>query len=302
MPSPTPPPSQQCPEAFVHAVYQAATEVGWRLGEMAPEGPVFRDDAGVDHRIVLAEFFKRFHAFDPSEWLARVAEHYRSIIATVVLRHKNDLKVQADRLLVRIGQLPPRVAPTTFWFEPLLQTNLTIMLVIEESRGLRLVREELVKSSGLPGSHWYRRGLDNLAKRTPPGALQALEGESGLLACQVGDGHDASRALLLESLIPEPAPHGVLASIPQRDCLLALPLNRKALVQSALIALKKTTQQKHSESKRPMSSDTYWVKDGVWRRFELEMGWDSIQIKPPLECVDVLKDILGTDRGGPPPS
>jgi hypothetical protein len=153
----------------------------------------------------------------------------------------------------------------------------------------------MVTASGRSGEEWYERGLENLRRRTPPGSLRVMEPESGLMGCCVGDNHDGSRALLLESLLPEPAPHGVLASVPRRDALLALPLSRKAMAQRALALLKVFTQSQHDEATHPISPDVFWVKDGIWRRFGIEVREDGVQVQPPPECADVLRALLGTE-------
>src|SRR5262249_39616080 len=95
-----------------------------------------------------------------------------------------------------------------------------------------------------------------------------------------------------ESLLPEPAPHGVLASVPRRDGLFALPLNRKALGQRSLALLKVFTQSQHAEASHPISSDIFWVKNGIWRRFGIEVGEEGVKVQPPAEGVDDLRAVL----------
>jgi hypothetical protein len=119
-----------------------------------------------------------------------------------------------------------------------------------------------------------------------------MEPESGLMGCCVGDAHDGSRALLLESLLPEPAPHGVLASVPRRDALLALPLNRRALGQKSLALLKVFTQSQHAEATHPISADIFWVRNGIWRPFGIEVGQDEVGVRPPAELADALRALL----------
>jgi hypothetical protein len=152
-----------------------------------------------------------------------------------------------------------------------------------------------VAASGRSGEEWCERGLENLRKRTPPGSLRTIDPESGLMGCCVGDNHDGSRALLLESLLPEPAPHGVLASAPRRDALFALPLNRKAMAQRAMALLKVVTQKQHAEASHPISPDVFWVRGGVWRRFGIEVGQDGVRVQPPPECAEVLRTALAAE-------
>jgi hypothetical protein len=122
-----------------------------------------------------------------------------------------------------------------------------------------------------------------------------MEPETGLMGCCVGDNHDGSRALLLESLLLESSPHGVLASVPRRDALLALSLNRQGMRQRSLALLKAVTQNQYAEASHPISSDVFWVRDGIWRRFGIEVGEEGVQVQPPPECADVLRAILASE-------
>jgi hypothetical protein len=283
------------PEAFVQAVRQAAAAVGWQFRGEDPDGLEFVDRAGVRQSIGLKKFFHRFRDHDPAEWPTRVADYLRTVIGLTTAPVNDDLNAQAEHVLVRLGQPYPRAPGLAVWSRPLPETGLAVMLVIQEGAGLRFVREDMVEASGRSGDEWYERGLENLRRLTPPGSLRLMEPESGLLACCVGDAHDGSRALLLESLLPEPAPHGVLASVPRRDALLALPLNRQALQQQSLALLKVFTQNQHDEATHPISADIFWVRDGIWRPFGIELGQDGVQVRPPEELVDTLRALLGAE-------
>jgi hypothetical protein len=280
------------PEAFVEAVKQAATAVGWRFHHADAEGLVFVDGDGVQQSIGISKFFHRFSDQEPAEWPARVADYLRTVIALTKGKPNDDLNAQAEHVLVRLGRPYPSTPPVSIWSRPLPETDLAIMLVIEEGQGLRFVREDMVAASGRSAEEWCTRGLENLRRRTPPGCLKVMEPESGLMGCCVGDNHDGSRALLLESLLPEPAPHGVLASVPRRDALLALPLCQKSLAQRALALLKVFTKNQHDEASHPISPDVFWVRDGVWRPFGIEVGEDGVKVQPPPECQEVLRALL----------
>lgn len=280
------------PQAFIDAVQQAAAAVGRRFHHADTDGLVFVDRAGVQQSIGLEKFFRRFSDHEPAEWPARVAEYLRTVIALTAAEPKDDLNAQADRVLVRLGRPYPSVPPVSVWSRPLPETDLAVMLVLDDGRSLRYVRDDMVAASGRSGEEWCERGLENLRRRTPPGSLRVVEPETGLLGCCVGDNHDASRALLLDSLLPEPAPHGVLASVPRRDGLLVLPLHRRAMQQRALALLKVFTQSQHDEASHPISSDVFWVRDGIWRRFGIEVGEDGVKVQPPPGCAEVLREIL----------
>ena len=295
MPSPNNPEADAVPDTFAAAVRQAATEVGWRFESEDPGGLVFVDGGGTQQSIGLPKFYRRFKDHDPSEWPARVAEYLRTIIGITQRQSNDDLNAQAEHVLVRLGRPYPKVPELSVWSRPFPETELEIMLVIEEGASLHFVREEMVRASGCSGDEWYALGLENLRKRTPPGSLKVLEPQSGLMGCCVGDSHDGSRALLLDSLLSEPAPHGVLASIPRRDALLVLPLTRKALSQQSLALLKVITQSQHDEASHPLSTNIFWVKDGIWRVFEIEVSQDGVKGSHPEEMTDTLQSLLNAE-------
>lgn len=280
------------PKAFTQAVREAAAAVGWRFQSEDAEGFEFLDADGVRQSIGLKGFFRRFSDHDPAEWPARVTDYLRTVISLTKGKGNDDLNAQADHVVVRLGHPYPTAPGLSIWSRPFPETGLAVMLVIEEGQGLHFVGTDLVDASGRSGDEWHEIGLENLRRRTPPGSLRVMEPESGLMGCCVGDAHDGSRALLLESMLPEPAPHGVLASAPRRDALLALPLTRKALAQRSLALLKVITQNQHDEASHPLSPDVFWVKDGVWRRFGIEVGAEGVSVEPPAEMEGVLRSLL----------
>jgi hypothetical protein len=158
------------------------------------------------------------------------------------------------------------------------------MLVIQNGPSMRFVGEDMVEASGRSGEEWYELGLENLRRRTPPDSLRVIEPESGLMGCGVGDAHDGSRALLLGSLLPQPVPPlGALASAPRRDGLFALPMDDRARKQRALALLSVVTREQHAEASHPLSERVFWVRDGVWRPFGIEVGEKGIRVGPPPE-------------------
>jgi hypothetical protein len=283
----------ECPQAFVEAVVQAAATLGWQFSSADPDGLEFVNPAGGRRSIGLRKFFQRFQDADPAEWPARVAEYLRLAMSVASTPANNDLNAQADRVLVRLGRPIPRAPGLAVWSRPLPETDLAVLLVIEEGRGLRFVHEEWVSASGKSGDEWYERGLANLRRRTPSGPLQVRDAESGLLGGQVGDDHDGTRALLVESLLPAPAPFGVLAAAPDRNTVLALQLNRKGLAGRSLALLHVLAKNCHAEATHPLSPDVFWVKNGVWRRFGIELGQDGIAVQPPKEFAGAWQVLMG---------
>jgi hypothetical protein len=274
------------PESFVESLRQAAASIGWHLQSEDSEGLEFSDGNGVKQSIGLAGFYRRFSDHDPAEWPQRVTEYLRTVAAILREQPNDDLDAQAECVLVRLGLPYPKVPEIGIWSRPFSETGLDVMLVIQQGPSLSFVREEMVAASSRSGEQWYELGLENLRRCTPPGSLKVITEESGVLGCCVGDAHDGSRALLLEALLPEPAPRGVLASIPRRDALLAMPLDRKALEQRSLALLKVVTQSQYSEATHPLLDEVFWVRNGIWRRFGIELSQEGLRVQPPAEWAD----------------
>ena len=81
-----------------------------------------------------------------------------------------------------------------------------------------------------------------------------------------------------------------------RDALLVLPLSPKALAQRSLALLTIFTQNQHAEASHPISPDIFWVRDGVWRPFGIEVGKDGVKVQPPDEMKAVLDAILAGEK------
>jgi len=280
------------PEAFLDALREAAATVGWQFQATDGESMTFADGTGVQKSIGLARFFGRFRDHDPAEWPTRIADYLRTVIGITRQPPSDDLASRADKVVVRVGPPYPSTPPVSVWGRPLPETDLAVMLVLEEGPGLRFVRTDMVEASGRSGDDWVAVGLENLRRKTPAGSLRVVEPTTGLLACCVGDDHDGSRALLLPELLPEPAPHGVLASLPHRGVLLVLPL-RRPVQQRGLALLQGFTQSQHAEASHPLSPHVFWVHEGIWRPFGIQLGEDGVRVQPPPEMAETLRDLLG---------
>jgi hypothetical protein len=151
------------------------------------------------------------------------------------------------------------------------------------------VTDQLVAESGRPGESWCDRALENLRRRTPAGAFEAIHPESGLLLCTVGDAYDASRALTLDSLVPGHDRDGWFVGLPARDQLLALPVSANAL---GTVHLLKLLANKHYQNMPyPISNDVFWLHQGRWRRFPIHFEGTKVAIQPPDEFSEVLEHL-----------
>jgi hypothetical protein len=287
---------EQVPEEFRSAVRMAVAQVGWQLQQEDESGLECVNSAGVRQSIGLPGLYRRFRDQPAAEWPTLVANHFRVVASlTAPGPASDDLNAQSASLLVRVGPPYPSVPPVSVWSRPIPGTELATMLVLQQGPGMRFVRVDMIEESGRSGDDWCTVGLDNLRRQTPAGSLRVVEPESGLLACCVGDAHDASRSLFVDELLPEPAPHGVLLSVPRRDALLALPVNRKATLQRSLALLKLFTQSQHDEASHPISPEVFWVRQGVWQPVGITVSEAGVQMSLPAELIEIFRGLVGTE-------
>jgi hypothetical protein len=198
-----------------------------------------------------------------------------------------------ERVLPRLGHLGVAPAEAAAWSQLFSETGLVVRLLIDETPGAGYVGAHAVDV----GEEWLRQGQENLRRITPEGALKVIDEDSGLMRCAVGDGHDGSRATVLESLLPGPAPFGVFATVPHRDALLVLPVTREAMEKKALAVLKAATEKEHAGAAHPLSAELYWVMNGVWRPFTIVVVPEgAIRMRPPAELVQALMTLLGEPK------
>ncbi len=160
------------------------------------------------------------------------------------------------------------------------------------------VTEELVRGSGQEGTAWFERALLNLRAQTPPECLAVVHEESGLRQCAVGDAYDAARALLLDATLPEAAADGFFVAVPGRDELLVLPVTRKAL--GFLPLLKMIAEKDHKKAPYAISDEIFWIQNGRWHVFGVELGGERVQVRPPQEFVPVFERLAPDAEEEPP--
>ena len=51
----------------------------------------------------------------------------------------------------------------------------------------------------------------------------------------------------------------------------------------------------HDEASHPISSEVFWVRDGVWRPFGIEVDDDGVSVRPPQEWADELRAVLAAE-------
>jgi hypothetical protein len=279
------------PGSFLLAFRAAAATVHWTIERWHGDAVACVDAKGERLMVGLENLYRRIRRQDRGDWPRLIAEFLTKVnVSGKVEELKRDLTEVADRLLLRLGPpFPPMPGPKV-WNQPLDHTGLVISLVIDHEETMSYVTEEMIENSGAPGGTWLQRAVTNLIGRTPGDAFSLVQDNSDIRLCTVGDAYDSSRALIAEHHLPE-TPHGYFIAIPSRDELMVLPMQRSAI--ETLPLLKMLTAQNHQKSPYPVSDELFWVYQGTWHRFPIEIKGKEVNIRPPeefLAVLDALKD------------
>jgi hypothetical protein len=284
------------PGTFLLAFREALAAVSWQARRWRGDAVECLDAEGQEQVIGLENLYRRVRGIERTGWpeligecLARVRDAEKLGLTEVKLA---DI---ADRLLVRFG---PAFAghsnPIKVWWRPVEGTDLGVSLVIDQADTMTYVTEEMIVGAGRPGDEWVERALANLRGRTPADCLELVHEDSGLMVCSVGDAYDSSRALLLEGLLPDAAPAGLLMAIPSRDELLVLPVTLKAMAH--IHVLKLLAVKNFKQAPYPITDTLYWVRSGAWRPFPVEIRKEEVAMRPPAEFIEILNQLAPPDR------
>jgi hypothetical protein len=279
------------PGTFLLALREALADLGWQVQRWLGDSVECTDAEGREQVVGLDNLFRRARQRDRADWPELVGEFLKSGQLAPIDDPPQNLAEVVEQLRVRLGPpLTARGKGPVVWSQPIAGTPLFINLVIDFPQSMFYVTQELIDQSGEPGEKWIELALGNLQKETPAECFALVHDESGLRQSSVGDAYDSSRALLLDVLLPESRENGFLVAIPGRDELLVLPVTSAAL--PFLPLLKMIAQKNHKNAPYPISDDVYWIQDGVWRVFQIEMQNDQVNIQPPPEFLPLLEQLL----------
>jgi hypothetical protein len=286
------------PGSFLLAVREALAEAGWQARRWLGMAVECLDQDGREQVLGLENLYRRLRREDRGQWPQLVLEMLRSVPAET--GETLALAEAAERILVRVG---PPLGPVgdpdkEVWFQPLAGKHLGVTLVIDYPNTMSYVTHGQIAASGQDGPAWLERGLANLRQRTPAGAARIAHEESGLWQCEVGDAYDSSRALILDALLPEHRENGWLIAVPGRDQLLVLPVVKRSLEYVAWLRM--IAAKAHQTVPYPISAEVYWVHEGAWRLFSIDLHGEKVMVTPPPEFEEVLRRL--TNEGDPPPA
>lgn len=285
------------PGGFLLAFREQAGKLGWTLERLELDVAVCIDEDGAPHCIGLENLYRQARHIDRGEWPELIAGFLGTIQGA---EHDHnmpaDLAEVAERLLPRVGRplkLDADAAPV--WNQPILGTDLVVNLVVDYPDRMCYVSEGLMASATRPANDWVETACANLRRQTPTDCFQLVDAETGIYLCCVGDAYDSSRALLLDAVMPVPVDDGCLIVMPGRDELVALPVTREAL--SRIHLLKLLAEKKYRTTPYPITDDVFWVCDGIWHSFTIDITGNDVNIQPPTEFVDVLERLSPWEDG-----
>ncbi|MCI0460940.1 MAG: hypothetical protein L0Z62_28665 [Gemmataceae bacterium] len=285
------------PGTFLLAFREAAAALNWTVTRWLGGAVECRDSEGREHVVGLENLYRRARREDRSTW-PELIEGFLGMIDLDQFRDPpTDLTKMAERVLVRLGQpIGTSADRAEVWSRPVANTSLVLNLVVDCPQSMYYVTTEMLDESGKPVEEWVEVALANLKAQTPAECFQVLHDESGLRQCLVADAYDSSRALLLDALLPETTGEGYFVALPGRDELLVLPVTVPALGFVPL--LKGIAEKSYRTAPYAITDEVFWVREGTWYPFPIELGSDKVTAQPPPEFLEVLERLTVEEDEG----
>jgi hypothetical protein len=277
------------PDDFRAAVIAQLAVAGLSVIEWEQNGVHVRPADGNEQYIGLANLHRRAKAANPNEWPELIRGFLERLATTKTQNIPDDLGTVADRIRPRLGKPFDRTQPHP-WGIPLPGTGLEITLVIDFPHTMAYVTDEMLKKSHKQGEDLLDTALENLRNATPGDFFERASDELDIYIGSLGDAYDATRALLVEELMPE-VPAGYWVAIPSRDELAVWPVTFAALAR--VHVLKMFAEENYREHAYPISDEVFWVWQGTWYRFGITLKENDLVIDAPEPFGEALQELQG---------
>ena len=288
---------QRYPGSFLLAFREAVEGRQWKVVRWLGPAVECLDGQGREQVIGLENLYRRARREERASWPELIANFLEMVECEQHHDPPAALADVADRLLLRLGRpMPPRPEAPEVWAQALAGGALSVNLVVDYPQSMFYVTAPMVEESGRPGEEWLNRAVANLQAQTPADCLQVIHEESGIRQCAVGDAYDSSRAFLLDNLIPETSGEGYLVALPGRDELLVLPVTASSLAYAPL--LKNVAEQSFRTAPYAISDEVFWLHEGQWRLFPIEVRGDQVTAQPPPEFLPILERLVPDPEEG----
>ena len=281
------------PGSFLLAFRAAVAAHGWKIVRWLGPAVQCVDSQDREQTIGLENLYRRARREDRASWPELISAFLDMLTDEQQHDPPTTLVDAADRLLVRLGRpAGPDHEGSEVWSQSLTAT-LSVNLVVDYPQSMYYVTAQMVEESTRPGVEWLERAVANLKAQTPADCFQVIHEPSGMRQCIVGDAYDSSRALLLDSLLPETSADGYLVAVPGRDELLVLPVTTAALPYVPL--LKSVAEQSFRTAPYAISDEVFWIHAGQWRVFPIELHGEQVNAQLPPEFLPIFER-LAEDR------
>jgi|GEM_PF-2616758 len=159
---------------------------------------------------------------------------------------------------------------------------LYLTLVIDLPETMAFVSSEMLDESGQSAEEWMAIAVNNLQERTPADWYEVIHQESGICRAVVQDSYDAPRMLLLDELLPDEAPMGWFVAPVARDTVYFVPASPE-FANRYLLALREIAKEEFPEADHALSDELFWVHEGAWYHFPIDMVEGHPVALPPQE-------------------
>ena len=211
---------------------------------------------------------------NPAQLDAVARSYVRLLLGELPERSERDFASLADRVMPMLKPIDllvivsERKLPMLAYRDFL--ADLIITYVIDEKHSVAYINEEQLDSWGVNVQDLHDRAIENLRRRTRESVQYTAvgEGEQRLFIYSSGDGYDATRLLLTETLADwARAVHGRLViGIPNRDFLIALgDANQEILSSVAAQVQADAAQREHG-----LTDQLFTLAGGMIRAYEWE--------------------------------
>lgn len=286
--------SSPLPDDFQAAVVAQLAVVGYSVISWEETGVNVRATAngdGDEQYIGLANLHRRANAVDRSEWPELIRGFLQRLASAKSQNIPDDISTVADRIRPRLGRPFDRTQPHP-WGIPLPGTGLEITLVIDFPHTMAYVTDDMLKKSRKKGEDLLDIALENLRSATPADYFERASDELDIYLGSLGDAYDATRALLVEELMPD-SPAGFWVAIPSREELVVWPVTFAALER--VHVLKLFAEENHREHAYPITDEVFWVWNGTWYHFGITLKDNDLVIDAPDPFGEALQELQGEE-------
>lgn len=251
------------------------------------------------HRLGLLNLAQLCNANDRKHWAEIIDQHLDKLILTRAEREsileQLAYSFEAARPYLKVRLYPDELGDVVehmVHYRP--AEGLLAVLMYDLPDSVASVSKSHVENWGRSTEELFRIGLEHV--RDEPGMdADSFEAEKGI-AFQLlgGESHFvASRALLLDEYLSEPAPHGVLVAMPHRHVALYHPIRDLSVVKaiSSLIAV---AHGMYSKGPGSITPNIYWYRNGEYMLLPSKVDGRSLEFAPPERFVNECLNLLET--------